>query len=42
MEGLEKILLNIAKDGGDVRVGLIKYKDKIIKKVTSNISKANY
>ena len=28
------ILVNIAKDGGDVRKGLIKYKDDIIKKVT--------
>ena len=28
------ILINIYKDGGDVRKGLIKYKDDIIKKVT--------
>ena len=35
-------LINIAKDGGDVRIGLEKYKDEIIKKVTSHISKNNY
>jgi len=28
------ILVNIAKDGGDVRKGLIKYKDDIFRKVT--------
>ena len=33
------ILVNIAKDGGDVRKGLIKYKDDILKKVSSTISK---
>jgi len=33
------ILINIAKDGGDVRKGLIKYKDDIFKKVSSTISK---
>ena len=31
------ILINIAKDGGDVRKGLIKYKDDIFKKVSSTI-----
>ena len=29
------ILINIAKDGGDVRIGLIKYKDEIFKNITS-------
>ena len=33
------ILINIAKEGGDVRKGLIKYKDDIIRKVTSCFSK---
>ena len=36
---LGKILVNIAKDGGDIRDGINKYKDEILKKVTSNISK---
>ena len=36
---LAPILINIAKEGGDIRVGLAKYKDEIVKKVTSNISK---
>ena len=36
---LGKILVNIAKDGGDIRDGIYKYKDEILKKVTSNISK---
>ena len=36
---LGKILVNIAKDGGDIRNGIKKYKDEIVKKVTSNISK---
>ena len=36
---LGNILINIAKDGGDIRDGIIKYKDEIVKKVTSNISK---
>ena len=36
---LAPILVNIAKEGGDIRVGLAKYKDEIVKKVTSNISK---
>ena len=42
LEELGKILVNIAKDGGDVRIGLEKYRDEIVKKVTSNISKCNY
>jgi len=42
LEELGIILVNIAKDGGDVRKGLIKYKDEIIRKVTSNISRNNY
>ena len=36
---LGKILVNIANDGGDIRDGINKYKDEIVKKVTSNISK---
>ena len=36
---LGKILVNIAKDKGDIRNGIKKYKDEILKKVTSNISK---
>ena len=36
------ILINIAKDGGDVRKGLIKYKDDIFKTVSLNISKEFY
>ena len=42
MEELGKILINIALDGKDVRIGLEKYRDEIVKKVTSNISKSNY
>ena len=42
LEELGKILINIAKDGGDVRIGLKKYRDEIVNKVTSNISKSNY
>ena len=42
LEELGKILINIAKEGGDLRIGLEKYKDEIIRKVTSNISKSNY
>ena len=42
LEELGKILVNIAKDGGDVRNGLEKYRDEIVKKVTSNISRNNY
>ena len=35
------ILVNIAKEGGDIRKGLEKYKDEILKKVSSCISKEN-
>ena len=42
LEELGIILINIAKEGGDVRIGLEKYKDDILRKVTSNISKSNY
>ena len=38
---LKNILINIAKDGGDIRKGLVKYKNDIVKKVTSCFSK-NY
>ena len=38
---LKDILINIAKEGGDVRKSLAKYKDEIVKKVTTNISKHN-
>ncbi len=37
---LAPILINIAKEGGDIRNGLVKYKDEIVKKVTTNISKS--
>ena len=36
---LAPILINIAQEGGDIRDGLGKYRDEIVKKVTSNISK---
>ena len=36
---LMPILLDIAKNGGDVRLSLNKYKDEIIGKITSNVSK---
>ena len=42
LEELGKILINIAQDGKDVRIGLEKYRDEIVKKVTSNISKSIY
>ena len=35
LDELGKILINIAMDGGDVRIGLEKYKDEIAKKVTN-------
>ena len=38
---LYPILVNIAKEGGDVRKSLVKYKDEIVKKVTSCISKSD-
>ena len=34
LEELANILINIAKDGGDIRKGIIKYKNQIVKKVT--------
>ena len=36
---LAPILINIAKDGGDIRKGIAKYKNEIVRKVSSNISK---
>ena len=42
LEELGIILINIARDGGDVRKGLEKYKDEIIRKVTSNMAKSDY
>ena len=36
---LMPILVNIAKEGNDIRKGLVKYKDDIVKKVTSCFSK---
>ena len=38
---LMPILVNIAKEGGDVRKSLAKYRDEIVKNVTMNISKHN-
>jgi Dullard-like phosphatase family protein len=38
---LYPILVNIAKEGGDVRKSLVKYKDEIVKNVTSCISKSD-
>ena len=38
---LQPILLNIAKEGGDVRKGLRKYKDEIMNKVTMNQTDRN-
>ena len=38
---LYPILVNIAKEGGDVRKSLVKYKEEIVKNVTSCISKNN-
>ena len=36
---LTSILINIAKSGGDVRKELVKYKEKIVTKISSNIYK---
>ena len=36
---LTPILLSIAKEGGDVRKSLARYRDDILKKVTSNMSR---
>ena len=41
LEELGKILVNIAKEGGDIRIGIKKYKDEIATKVTSEFSKSN-
>ena len=38
---LTNILVNIAQEGGDIRKGLDKYRDEIVEKVTSNLSKHN-
>ena len=38
---LSPILITIAEEGGDIRKGLAKYRDEIVEKVTSNISKNN-
>ena len=38
---LSPILITIAEEGGDIRKGLAKYRDEIVEKVTSNISKHN-
>ena len=42
LEELGIILTNIAQEGGDLRIGLAKYRDEIIRKVTSNISRNKY
>ena len=39
---LMPILLDIAKNGGDVRLSLNKYKEEIVGKITSNLSKNKY
>jgi len=39
---LMPILLDIAKEGGDVRYGLNKYRNEIIEKISSNISRKKY
>jgi hypothetical protein len=36
------ILLDIAQTGGDVRITLGKYREEIIGKITSNVSKNKY
>ena len=36
---LSPILVKIAQEGGDIRVGLEKYRDEILEKVSSNLSK---
>ena len=41
LSNLIPILLKIAKEGDDVRKGLVKYKDDILKKVSLNITKEN-
>ena len=37
LKNLATILITIAKEGGDVRAGLIKYRNDLITKVTTNI-----
>ena len=39
---LVPILKHIAEEGNDVRIGLEKYREEIVKRVTSNISKQNF
>ena len=39
---LVPILKHIAEEGKDVRIGLQKYREEIVKKVTSNISKKKF
>jgi Dullard-like phosphatase family protein len=39
---LMPILLDIAKEGGDVRYGLNKFRNEIIEKISSNISRKKY
>ena len=39
---LMPLLLDIAKEGGDVRYGLNKYRNEIIEKISSSISKKKY
>ena len=41
MINLATILINIAEEGGDIGQSLAKYRDEIVKKVTSNIYKHN-
>ena len=36
---LSTILVKIAQERGDIRVGLEKYRDEILEKVSSNLSK---
>ena len=38
---LKNILINIAQDGGDIRYGILKYKNEIFEKVESNLYKSN-
>ena len=38
---LVPILKHIAEEGNDVRIGLEKYREEIVKRITSNISRHN-
>ncbi len=38
---LKNILIDIAQEGGDLRFGIQKYKNKILEKVESNLYKNN-